>query len=407
MPDRISESATRARLIDPLLTAARWNLKDRTQIDFEIPVDGYDKEPWNGITDYCLYHPSGEVLAVVEAKKTSRHARDGQEQLRIYLDKVAARQDQTFPPFGFMTNGQDVFFWDSNSENPRLIAGFFTREDLLRLLFIRQHGMPLQSSAINTSIVERSYQHEAIRRVTEAFANKKRRALLGMATGSGKTRTTMALIDLFLTTQQAQHVLFLADRDALVEQALTDGFKAHLPNEPRDRVYTYRIDKTKRLFVATEQTMNLCFEEFSPGFFDLIIFDEAHRSIFVRFTQVIDYFDARMIGLTATPANFLDRDTFRIFDCANQTPTFLYTFKQAVNEKHLVDFSLYKAQTGFQRTGIKPYRYRIAFPLSAIGYSRLNSRPNQSLQPPESRRTAQSSGIVDRGQSTNLDRFMR
>ncbi len=137
---RISESATRAKLIDPLLTAAGWNLKDRTQVDFEIPVDGYDKEPWNGITDYCLFHPSGEVLAVVEAKKTSRHARDGQEQLRIYLDKVAARKGQSFVPFGFMTNGQDVFYWDVGAENPRLVAGFFTREDLKRLLFIRQHG---------------------------------------------------------------------------------------------------------------------------------------------------------------------------------------------------------------------------------------------------------------------------
>src|SRR6266568_6934360 len=350
---RISETATRAKLIDPLLTAAGWNLKDRTQVDIEIPVDGYDKEPWNGITDYCLFHPSGEVLAVVEAKKTSRHPREGQEQLRIYLDKVAAREGQTFVPFGFMTNGKDVLYWGSGTENPRLVAGFFTRDDLKRLLFIRQNGMPLQSVSINTSIVERSYQHEAIRRVTEAFANKKRRALLVMATGTGKTRTIMALIDLFLRTQQAQNVLFLADRDALVEQALTDGFKAHLPHEPRDRIYTHNIDTTKRLFVATEQTMNLCFDEFSPGFFDLIIFDEAHRCIFQRFTQVIDYFDARMIGLTATPANFIDRDTFRIFDCANQTPTFLYTFKQAVNEKHLVNFSLYKAQTGFQRKGIK------------------------------------------------------
>src|SRR4029453_6422268 len=222
-----------------------------------------------------------------------------------------------------------------------------------RLLFIRQHGIRLEAASINASIVERSYQHEAIRRVTEAFAKKKRRALLVMATGTGKTRTTMALIDLFQRTNQAQNVLFLADRDALVKQALTDGFKTHLPHQPGDRIYTHNIDTTKRLFVATEQTMNLCFDEFSPGFFDLIIFDEAHRSIFVRFTQVIDYFDARMIGPPGTPANFIDRDTFRIFDCANQTPTYLYTFKDAVNEGHLVDFSLYKAQTGFQRKGIK------------------------------------------------------
>ena len=152
---------------------------------------------------------------------------------------------------------------------------------------------------------------------------------------------------------QAQNVLFLADRDALVDQTLTDGFKAHLPHEPRDRVYTHQIDKTKRLFVATEQTLALCYAKFSPGFFDIIIFDEAHRSLFKRFTEVIEYFDARMIGLTATPANFIDRDTFRLFGCDANVPTFLYDYPQAVKEGFLVDFSLYQAHTSFQRKGIK------------------------------------------------------
>jgi len=122
---------------------------------------------------------------------------------------------------------------------------------------------------------------------------------------------------------------------------------------PGDRVYTHKIDTTKRLFVSTLQTMGRCFERFSPGFFDLIIFDEAHRSIFNRFDEVIEYFDARMVGLTATPANFLDRDTFRTFDCRDATPTFLYDYEKAVREDQLVDFSLYQAQTGFQRKGIK------------------------------------------------------
>ena len=221
------------------------------------------------------------------------------------------------------------------------------------MLFLRQHAHPLEVTNINHSIVDRPYQHEAIRRVAEAFAAKRRRALLVMATGTGKTRTTMALIDLFLRAHQAQNVLFLADRDALVDQTLTDGFKAHLPHEPRDRIYTWKVDKTKRLFVATEQTLSLCYEKFSPGFFDLIIFDEAHRSIFKRFAEVIEYFDARMIGLTATPANFLDRDTFRVFNCDSNTPTFLYEYPQAVKDGFLVDFSLYQAQTGFQRKGIR------------------------------------------------------
>src|SRR5438034_2207770 len=252
-----------------------------------------------------------------------------------------------------MSNGLNTCFWEVGLAHPRLVAGFFTPVDLERLLFIRLNRQPLGAAAINKTIVDRPYQHEAIRRVCEAFDHGKRRALLVMATGTGKTRTVMGLVDLFLQTYQAQKVLFVADRDALVEQALNDGFKVHLPHEPRIRIHTANIDKDKRLYVATIQTMSRCFERFSPGFFDLIIFDEAHRSLFNRFTEVVDYFDARMVGLTATPANSIDRDTFRTFDCRDQVPTFLYTYKQAVDEKRLVDFRLYQAQTGFQRDGIK------------------------------------------------------
>lgn len=346
-----NEAQTRAQNIDPQLRAADWKLNDRTQVRREVPVDGYDAEPWNGVTDYCLYDASGNILAVVEAKRCSRNAREADEQLRHYITEIEKRQ--SFPPFGFMANGHDVWFWEVGLANPRLVAGFFTPSDLERLKFLRQNRQALESTPINGSIVDRPYQHEAIRRVAEAFAANKRRALLVMATGTGKTRTTMAIIDVFLRANQAQNILFLADRDALVDQTLTDGFKAHLPHEPRDRIYTHQIDKTKRLFVATEQTLALCYSKFSPGFFDLIVFDEAHRSLFKRFTEVIEYFDARMIGLTATPAGFIDRDTFRLFGCNANVPTFLYDYPQAVKEGFLVDFSLYQAHTGFQRKGIK------------------------------------------------------
>jgi type I restriction enzyme R subunit len=347
----LSESQTRALLINPQLLAAGWKLSDRTQVRFEVPVVGYDPTPWNGITDFCLYQPSARVLSVVEAKRASRNPREGEEQLRQYITEIARKQD--FAPFGFMGNGLNTWFWEVGLAHPRLVANFFSPADLERLLFIRQNRQPLASIAINTSIVDRAYQHEAIRRVCEVFDQALRRALLVMATGTGKTRTIMALIDLFLRAHWAQKILFLADRDALVEQALNDGFKAHLPHEPRVRIHTANIDPDKRLYVATLQTMSRCFEKFSPGFFDLIIFDEAHRSIFNRFAEVIEYFDARMVGLTATPANFIDRDTFRTFACESHTPTFLYTYEQAVAEKRLVDFRLYHAQTGFQRGGIR------------------------------------------------------
>jgi type I restriction enzyme R subunit len=350
MPD-LNEGKTRALLINPQLERAGWNLSDHSQVQFEVPVKGYDPTPWNGFTDFCLYDVDGSVLAVIEAKRTARNAREGEHQLRQYVAEIAAKQD--IPPFGFMTNGLHHFFWEVDLAHPRSIAGFFSPDDLRRLRFIRQHKKPLKESPINKTIVERAYQHEAIRRVAEVFEAGKRRALLVMATGTGKTRTTMGLIDVFLQSSYAQKVLFLADRDALVEQALNDGFKAYLPNEPRVRIRTANIDKNKRLYVATQQTMGVCYEQFSPGFFDLIVFDEAHRSIFNRFTEVIEYFDARMVGLTATPAAFIERDTFRVFDCRDQTPTFLYTYEQAIKEGHLVDFNLYQAHTGFQRGGIR------------------------------------------------------
>ena len=346
-----NESQTRKELIDAQLTAAGWDLKDTTQVGFEIPVDGAGAEPWNGVTDYCLYQPIGEVIAVVEAKRTSRDPRVAIKQVSDYVTEIEKRQ--SFRPFAFMANGLETYFWDIGLAAQRLVAGFFSPDDLANLLWLRLNQTPLSETAINRNIVDRLYQQEAVRRVAEAFEQSKRRALLVMATGTGKTRTTMALIDLFLRTNQARRVLFLADRDALVDQAMTDGFKEHLPFEPRDRIYTHNIDTTKRLYVATLHTMSRCYHAFNPAFFDLIIFDEAHRSIFNRLGEVMDYFDGRMIGLTATPADFIERDTFRAFDCNDKKPTFLYTYEQAVDDKVLVDYVTYQAQTKFQRKGIR------------------------------------------------------
>jgi type I restriction enzyme, R subunit len=288
----MSEAQTRAQLINPQLEHADWDLGDRTQVRFEVSVTGYDPTPWNGFTDYSLYDPSGQVIAVVEAKRTARSPREGEEQLRQYIAEIARTQPSV--PFGFMSNGLHTYFWDVDQAHPRVVAGFFTPDDLARLSFIRANRTPLSETAINNLIVDRGYQHEAIRRVSEDFTAGRRRALLVMATGTGKTRTTMGLIDVFMRSSWAQRVLFVADRDALVEQALTDGFKAHLPSEPRARIHTANIDKTLRLYVSTLQTMGKCYEKFSPAFFDLIIFDEAHRSIFNRFNEVIELKGTKM-----------------------------------------------------------------------------------------------------------------
>ncbi len=350
----MSEAETRYNLIDPEIKKACWNLDDRSQVRSEIPVDGYDASPVNGFADYCLYRSDGDVLAVVEAKRTSRDARVGKQQLLQYLEAIEKKQ--SFRPFGFMANGEEIFFWDSEVSAERQTAGFFSRENLERLLWIKQNKKPLNSVQINKDIADRAYQTEAIRRVSEAIeSKKKRKALLVMATGTGKTRTIMALIDVFLRTHNAQRVLFLADRDPLVEQALTDGFKTFLPNESRARIRTYDLEEAKlaRICVSTLQTLELCYDKFTPADFDLIISDECHRSIYNKFTDVLAYFDGVQIGLTATPAEFIDRDTFKFFDCHDKIPTFLYTFDKAVEETHLVDKNVYAAQTKFQRRGIK------------------------------------------------------
>ncbi len=352
MPRKISEERTRKEMIDPQLEKAGWYLRDHSKVKTEIPVDGYDAEPWNGISDYTLYRENGEVLAVVEAKKTAVDVRLAEAQLTHYVTEI--EKHQSFRPFGFLANGLEIHFVDVGIAHKREVFGFFTREDLENLLYIRQNAKPLRSVEINNEIVDRSYQHEAIRRVGEAFANGKRKALIVMATGTGKTRTTMGLIDVFMRSNQARRILFVADRDALVEQAKDDGFEKFIPNEPCTRLHSWDDPnaRTQRLYAVTLQTLSNIFEQFSPAFFDLIVFDEVHRSIYNKFNEVLEYFDGKQIGLTATPANYINRDTFLAFDCTDGKPTYLYTYEQAIEDKYLVDYELYAARTKFQRQGI-------------------------------------------------------
>jgi type I restriction enzyme R subunit len=373
MAQGLSEKQTRKQLIDRALENAGWEVGNNQQVGIEIPVDGFDPAAWQqlenqlhrireqagikdvnlpaGVSDYALYRENGEILAVVEAKKTSIDPRLAQAQTEFYVTQLEQRQ--SFRPFGFMTNGHEIYFYDVGYQNKREVQGFFSRRDLGNLLYIRQNRIPLTQIEINRAITDRTYQMEAISRVAEAFEAGKRRALLTMATGTGKTRVAMALVDIFLRANQAQQILFVADRDALVEQALEEGFKTHIPDEPATRLRSYHIDTTSRLYVVTLQTINNIFTRFTPAFFDLIIFDEVHRSIFNKWNEVFQYFDGRLIGLTATPANFIDRNTFLEFDCPDNIPTFLYSYQEAIDEDYLVDYDLYIARTRFQRRGIK------------------------------------------------------
>jgi type I restriction enzyme, R subunit len=389
-----TEATTRTELIDPSLAAAGWDVRNPQQVGLEIPVDGFDPQEWlrlhsdlnilrqkgldgnitlpSGISDYVLYRENGEILAIVEAKRTSIDPRLAEAQATFYVNELAKRQ--SFAPFAFLSNGLDTHFVDVGRANRRLVRGFFSPEDLENLLYLRQNRKPFAEIPINTAITDRSYQLEAIRRVGEAFETGKRKALLVMATGTGKTRTAMSLVDVFIRANQARRILFVADRDALVTQALKEGFEEHIPTEPCARLLSHRLDKTKRLYTVTLQTLSNIFQEFTPAFFDLIIFDEVHRSIFNRWNEVLQYFDARMVGLTATPAGFLDRNTFLEFECYDEKPTFLYSYEQATDDKHLVEFHLYGAQTRFQRAGILGVN---------LGEEERNSLIEQGIDPDE------------------------
>jgi type I restriction enzyme R subunit len=349
----ISESKTRKQLIDPRLEKAGWRISDKSQVGIEVPVDGYNAEPWNGVTDYILLRTTGEVLAVVEAKRHSHDPSLAQQQTEHYITQI--EKHQSFRPFAFMTNGDSIYFLDKERSAKREVQGFFSREDLERMLALRENQQSLSTIPINQQITNRSYQIQSVKRLTEAFDGGKRRALLVMATGTGKTRVAMSIIDVFMRAQQALNILFVADRDALVEQAKTEGFETFLPGEPCERITSGNISavKSKRLLVATLQTMSTQYEQFTPSHFDLIIFDEVHRSIFNKYKVVMNYFDARLIGLTATPASFIDRSTFVAFDCLDGIPTALYTYEQAIEDGALVDLRLYRAQTLKQLQGIK------------------------------------------------------
>lgn len=379
MTNRKTEQQTRTQLIDPALRQAGWDLTDTSQVGQEVPLDKMNAVEWDilrqrlqdegfdpeadlpsGITDYELYQEDGQVLAVVEAKRESKDPRIAELQAQFYVEEIAKRQGQTFVPFIFLTNGQEILFGESGYGSPRKVHGFFTLDDLMRLRTLREMQLPLAGAEINLAITDRDYQIEAVRRICERFEEGHRRALLVMATGTGKTRTAMSLVDVFIQSHQALKILFVTDRDELTKQALNEGFSEHLPDEPcvriRSKNQAREDTRANRLFSVTLQTLSNCFRDFSPGFFDLIIFDEAHRSIFNKWNDVLGWFDARIIGLTATPAGFIARNTFLQFHCYDGKPTFNYTYIEAVENDppYLVDFKApYTARTGFQRKGIK------------------------------------------------------
>ncbi|MRX42669.1 DEAD/DEAH box helicase family protein [Agromyces kandeliae] len=351
------EDETRDLFIDQLLREAGWD--PSADGVTEVEVQGLEGAP-NGIgrVDYVLWGDDGRPLGLVEAKRTTRDARNGQQQAKLYADALERQYGQR--PVIFTSNGYEHWIWDDLAHPPREVQGFYTRAELARLQQRRSPGVrkPLASLAIDEQIAGRAYQQQAIRAVAEAFEHHhERRALVVMATGAGKTRTVIALVDLLTRANHVKTVLFLADRKALVTQA-ANAFKSHLPESPTVNLLDRR-DVDGRVYVSTYPTMLGLLDSgddvrrFGPGFFDLIVIDEAHRSVYQKYGAIFDYFDAPIVGLTATPKDEVDHNTYRLFHLEDGVPTFSYELGTAIDEGYLVPPVAHRIESKFVRSGIR------------------------------------------------------
>ncbi|MBI1921096.1 MAG: DEAD/DEAH box helicase family protein [Geobacter sp.] len=351
-----SEAETRDYFIDLLLKESGWDLNAPDVLEY--PVQGMPNDKGEGFVDYVLWGDDGLPLAVVEAKRTRKDSRIGQQQAKLYADCLERMRGQR--PLIFFTNGYETWLWDDLNYPPRKVQGFYKKDELQLLINRRTSIREITSATINKAIVERYYQHEAIRRTAEDFQKRKlRKALLVMATGTGKTRTVIALIELLQKCNWIKRVLFLADRNALLTQA-GNAFKEHLTHSSPVNITKIKDDTTSRIVLSTYPTMMNCIDEakggdkrFSPGHFDLIVIDEAHRSVYQKFRAIFEYFDALLLGLTATPRTEVDRNTYRLFELEKGVPTFYYELEKAVADGFLVPPRAHSVPLKFQREGVK------------------------------------------------------
>lgn len=350
-----NEAETRDRFIDVMLAEAGWPLTDNK--DRECPVTGMPTVDGKGFVDYVLWGDDGLPLALVEAKRTTKSPQIGQQQAKLYADCLEQMTGRR--PVIFYTNGFEHWIWDDAAGYPpREVQGFYNRDELELLIQRRQTRKALTDMPIDSAIVERHYQQRAIRAIDDAFTAKQREALLVMATGAGKTRTVIALVKQLMEANWVKRVLFLADRTALVTQA-GNAFKAHLPDATTVNLVTEKITDG-RVYVCTYPTMmNLIndtdygMRKFGPGYFDLVVIDEAHRSVYQKYRAIFDWFDSLLVGLTATPKDEVDHNTYRLFHLEDGVPTDAYSLDDAVKEGFLVPAVGISVGTKFLRQGIR------------------------------------------------------
>ena len=329
--------------IDALLKDADWNLTDGSSVLFEHALsDGTQ-------ADYVLCDRQGRPMAALEAKRASTDPITAQDQGRHYAEQLGL-------PFVFLSNGEEVRFLDRETDaHARKIAGFYSQDDLERRIAARRIRRDLSTVAIDRKIVDRDYQLKCIDVLSTEVSRGRRKLLVEMATGTGKTRTAAAFIKRLFEAGIVTRVLFLVDRIALARQA-EDAFTDHLREYPCHVLRPSRgFDRAKRIAIATLQTMISEYRDLSPGYFDLVISDECHRSIYGKWSGVLRHFDGIQLGLTATPCTvdadtlphpedgLFVKDTLRFFELAE--PTYRYTLHRAIKEGHLVPYRIYQATT--------------------------------------------------------------
>lgn len=358
--DELSEKETREIFIDMLLREAGWKVMTKenhiaaSTVGIEIEVEGMPNASGKGYVDYVMFGPDGTPLGLIEAKKASVSIEVGRHQAMLYADCL--ERQYGYRPAIFLSNGLTIKYIDGLGYPDRELYGFHSEADLKYLREKRGRAL-ITDMEPRRDIAGRDYQQSAVKAVCEHFNKLNRRALLVMATGTGKTRTAISLVEILTRNNWAKHVLFLADRTALVKQAY-DSFVDNLPSETKSVLSEEREPNLKaRILFSTYQTMiNYVDKEkkaFSVGHFDLIVIDEAHRSVFGKYGTIFDYFDSLLVGLTATPRDEIEKSTFDLMNLEGGEPNFAYEYDEAIEDKVLVPYSPFVRHSDILERGVK------------------------------------------------------
>lgn len=354
--DELSEFKTRKLYIDLVIEQAGWTIGSNCLE--EVKVLGMPNNTGEGFVDYVLYGDNGKPLAVIEAKRTSVDPKIGKQQAKIYADCL--EKEHGVRPLIFYTNGFEYYIWDDLSYPERAIAGIYAKKDLDWLIYKRENKKSLDNIYIKDEISGRYYQKAAIRAICDSLKQNFRKSLLVMATGSGKTRTAISLVDVLMNKGWVKNTLFLADRRELVKQA-KKNFKKLMPNLTLCNLLDSKDNPESRMVFSTYPTMMNAIDNtrdrreknlFTPGHFDLIIVDESHRSIYKKYQDIFTYFDGILVGLTATPKDEIDKNTYSVFDLENGVPTYAYDLEEAIKDKYLNGYHTIVTDLKFMEEGI-------------------------------------------------------